>query len=769
VSAIGSQLRNAEYQGTSYIVAPVISAVGDTVIFPANAPYPEFVPAEVLSLATESRNFRPVVMNHPINDSGEYCSANSPEILEKYCYGFVFNSRFEDGRVKSEIWLDPVRASAVGSEAERVIERLQSGEIVEVSEGSYVTIDEVSGIYNGDEYNGVWTLCIPDHLATLSEGVEGACSIAKQGCGANRVNATNVPRNSNTGESNRMAPTSHSSTPVSGSPVQGVEPLVSERPSRSTAGELRSGIEYTRVSRNAAIGRLSVSAMAQARTPTYSGTESSSWSAPSFNQYVKYLHPGSIDTSPKSVSQCSTELKKLISNHSLLGDPEATNISGLTTFPVVNPSNGKLNEKALRNVLSRSVENIIDTDISESALTSAQDMARRLLNSEFGSNLAAASKSVQEPVKEVSNGMKDKNTNGSNKNKSLLSRVTSFLRDGMSNNKLRNSLYDALNEIESGLWYIEDFDTESKTVVYTVRIVYGGGYEYDYNSEVKITNYQRTYNVDSNEKVTINDDRIEVQFEGTYVPVPETTDDTSLAVSAETDTHTDCKCKGKPNSNIKGETVAMDKGKVVDRLIASKRFQVSEKNYLLSLNESVLKALEESLPKPAINGDPEENKSVNHGDRTIIENTPEDEQENKVKEIADNKTGTNDANQSNTPNPPSTTSTTEDRVTLSKSDFEVLMGIKNTFEASQAKRKSDLVKVLASKQSEYSESDLNTMKVEHLERMCNMLKVDKPQAVSVVDYSFARGAITDTDNDSKSAPAPLSVMARIAERNKKSV
>jgi hypothetical protein len=666
-SALGSLLRTDIYQGKSYLVCPVISAVGDKVIYPANAPYPEYVPAEVLSIATESRNFRPVVMNHPVDDSGQYCSANSPGILEKYQYGFVFNARFEDGKVKSEIWLDEVRADEIGGDAPRTIERLKSGEVVEVSEGSYVIVDEQEGIHNGDEYSGVWSLCVPDHLATLSEGIEGACSVNKHGCGANRVNRGNGMRNGTEGKGASMR----------------------------------------------------FAALSQARRPTFTGTESSSWSVPTFSEYIRYLNPGS--DGPKSVSQCSSELKTRIANHSLLGDPSANSTSGLTTLPCVNPSNGKLNEKALLAIING--KNIPD-DLPESALKSAQDMAQRLINSEF-SSLGVAN-------------MKNKN----NGRGGVLSRFLSMFRDSMSNNRLYTKLTSELQEIEPGFLSVDDYDLESKTVVYSTMIRFGS--EYDYSAKTEYYLWQRTFSV-TDENVTINDDPIAVEWNQVYTPVTENPEPEAGLEVSHVNTINEaepCSCKG-------GHEMEFNRDNAVSKLIASKKFTPAQKDYLRKLDDSVLKYMEESLPKPVTNGDPSENKSADHGDKTIIENTPGDK---KVMEP-----------DANVPPPNPTDDKTTDRVLLSKSQYEDLLAMKpaaDAFRAQQEQTKSTLVKVLSSHQTEYTEPELKAMDVPNLQRLCKVLKVDiAPSQTTVADYSFARGVGINLDENK--APQMPSVTEKI--------
>lgn len=440
--ANGSLLRTATLNQRKYIVVPVISMIGDTVVWPVNAPYPEFIPSDVLRTATQSRNNRPVVMNHPQDASGEYISANDPTTLEKVAFGFTFNSHFDetDKRIKSEMWLDPIRASEVGPDATRVIERLEAGEMVEVSEGNFIGIDSnIKGEANGQPYVGVWLWAVNDHLAALDEKSIGACSI-EMGCGALR---TSTKKESN-------PPPSFPKPPAPTSPPA-------------------TGTGYA---------PLRVAALSQARTPKYTGTETSSWSAPSFSTYVKYLHPGAPGTGPRSVSQCSSDLKQLISAHSLLGDPNASNLRDLAFFPCVNPATGKLNEKALRAIISGRGSS---ADIDSKALESAQDMARRLLNSEFGEKLMATKV----------NGL------GVFNGKERKLRVAS---EGVSDEDVREWLRRALLAVESeasSLWVEAVYES---SVVYTV-----------YRDGLTSKLYERSYSLDASNAVSLGTDRTEVR------------------------------------------------------------------------------------------------------------------------------------------------------------------------------------------------------------------------------------------------------------------
>jgi hypothetical protein len=173
-----SLVRRATWDGRDHLVVPIVALVGDTVIYASNAPGPELVPLSELSIAPGGWNGRPVVPNHPTNASG---SANEPGELETRAFGKVFHARIEDARLKFDVYLDLVKAETL-DDAKGIITRCESGDIVEVSVGAYIAAEETAGELNGAQYIGIWRYIVPDHLAMLTEGIIGACSV-EMGCG----------------------------------------------------------------------------------------------------------------------------------------------------------------------------------------------------------------------------------------------------------------------------------------------------------------------------------------------------------------------------------------------------------------------------------------------------------------------------------------------------------------------------------------------------------------------------------------------------------
>jgi hypothetical protein len=181
----GMELRTESFDGTEYLVAPLVMLV-EGVIQGANSSQPEFCPALELDKAPQGWNGRPLVMNHP-QLNGEFVSANIPQVLEEWAFGHIFNASVSSGKLKGEAWIDTGRAAERGGDFQDAVDRINSGELVEVSTGLFTQVIPSKGRYNNSRYSGVWSGIVPDHLAILSKGVTGACSI-EDGCGIPRLN-----------------------------------------------------------------------------------------------------------------------------------------------------------------------------------------------------------------------------------------------------------------------------------------------------------------------------------------------------------------------------------------------------------------------------------------------------------------------------------------------------------------------------------------------------------------------------------------------------
>ncbi len=180
-----AEIRTEMLFGREHLVVPIVALV-EGVLQGENAAVPELALADEFGKLPQSWDGRPVVMNHPVVDNVPV-SANSPIILETYAFGSIYNTRLEDSKLKTEAWIDIARVESLGGETESTVQRIKDGKPVEVSTGLFTGVEQTQGIYNNRAYQGIWRGVVPDHLAILSDGVLGACSIA-DGCGA-RINS----------------------------------------------------------------------------------------------------------------------------------------------------------------------------------------------------------------------------------------------------------------------------------------------------------------------------------------------------------------------------------------------------------------------------------------------------------------------------------------------------------------------------------------------------------------------------------------------------
>jgi hypothetical protein len=201
-------IRSETFRGRTYTVVPVVALV-EGVLQGLNAAEPEFAPASEFGKFPMTWNNRPITLNHPSRD-GVLCSAGDPDIREEFEFGFIAGAKLSGKKLKLEAWLDDELIEEKGGEFAEVKQRLDDGEMVEVSTGLFCDVFEKKGKYNGDKYAGAWANVVPDHLAFLPDAI-GACSI-EDGCGAPRLNTGGTPSSTKTGTPAKIgdpAPTAH--------------------------------------------------------------------------------------------------------------------------------------------------------------------------------------------------------------------------------------------------------------------------------------------------------------------------------------------------------------------------------------------------------------------------------------------------------------------------------------------------------------------------------------------------------------------------------
>lgn len=171
--------KKVEWRGKSYWVAPVTLLVPG-VLNGSRGPI-LYQPTDV-AYSADAWNGLPVTANHP-SLNGNFVSARSPEVMEKFTVGHIFNVSFSD-RLRGEVWLSEEDMLKIDS---RILSAIQNNQKVEVSTGLGLEIEDSkpNSVHNSPSgpvpYKGVARNYKPDHLAILIDSI-GACSVS-DGCG----------------------------------------------------------------------------------------------------------------------------------------------------------------------------------------------------------------------------------------------------------------------------------------------------------------------------------------------------------------------------------------------------------------------------------------------------------------------------------------------------------------------------------------------------------------------------------------------------------
>ena len=162
-------IRHDKMEGRDFIVAPMVMIV-EGVLNGSGGPL--LYPKEELEKTPAIWNMKPVVVYHP-SHNGQPVSACDPDILSNRKVGVIMNTRFEDGKLKAEAWLEASRMDAVD---ERISQAIENKETMELSTGLYSDNESMQGEWEGTHYDAIARNYRPDHLALLPD-LTGACSI----------------------------------------------------------------------------------------------------------------------------------------------------------------------------------------------------------------------------------------------------------------------------------------------------------------------------------------------------------------------------------------------------------------------------------------------------------------------------------------------------------------------------------------------------------------------------------------------------------------
>jgi hypothetical protein len=361
VSFLGNNgFKTTDLLGKKHTILPAVMMVEGS-YYPAvsshNSPSSLFFSSSELKHSVNTWNGRPVSVNHP--DRTDTC--NDPGTFDRQWIGYVFNTRFDDKRrsLKGDMWIDNERGSFVTN-------MVRNGKRIDVSIGA---LGDVLSSGGRENYDYFMKNIVGDHLAVLPDSV-GACSW-EDGCGVRAEAYTLKPK----GTEERGA-----------IKVSGMADVISPPAAPDLA--IRT----------------------VARGPAFSGTEDIPWNDVdySLDAYIDGYYDFSGLAKPEGVSSSDISnlpqaAKDWIATKSLLGDQSSTEANGLVFLPVVNPKTNKLNEGALRSIIS---EESIGNDVGTAALASARTKAESLLRDKFNSedrivDMAECDKKIDEVVDRI--------------------------------------------------------------------------------------------------------------------------------------------------------------------------------------------------------------------------------------------------------------------------------------------------------------------------------------------------------------------------------
>lgn len=134
---------------------------------------PLMYPADTLQRTAELWEGIPITVDHPMFNGRPISAANPGAKV----IGTVRRPRF-DGRLVADCCLN---VSLVNYYEPDIVQRIRSGQRIELSTGMNCDVTWQRGSFGGVRYDGVVTNLVPDHLAILPHHV-GACSL-RDGCG----------------------------------------------------------------------------------------------------------------------------------------------------------------------------------------------------------------------------------------------------------------------------------------------------------------------------------------------------------------------------------------------------------------------------------------------------------------------------------------------------------------------------------------------------------------------------------------------------------
>lgn len=181
-NALG-RVRRVTASGRQWLVAPVTSIVGDSVLPGSQGPL--FYPSDECARNYAQWDGIPITAYHPMTPDGSPVGATFPGVLKRQGIGVVRDTLF-NGKLRHQAWIDVARAKAAdpytNGAGTKILNALEAGQAVEVSTGLYTDNESQQGYCpKGRGYTAIARNYVADHLAILPDQ-KGACSV-QDGCG----------------------------------------------------------------------------------------------------------------------------------------------------------------------------------------------------------------------------------------------------------------------------------------------------------------------------------------------------------------------------------------------------------------------------------------------------------------------------------------------------------------------------------------------------------------------------------------------------------
>lgn len=161
-----ARMRRTHWEGKDYAVVPMVMLKEHVL---SGNKGPVFYNEKEIAKDPATWNMKPVTVYHPVKKG----SATDVVTFDRQGIGMIMNTRFSNGKLKAEAWIDVAKANRVDP---RVMEAVNAGQILEVSTGMYADRIDNEGEYNGKKYSHEAINLKPDHLAILPDK-EGALSV----------------------------------------------------------------------------------------------------------------------------------------------------------------------------------------------------------------------------------------------------------------------------------------------------------------------------------------------------------------------------------------------------------------------------------------------------------------------------------------------------------------------------------------------------------------------------------------------------------------